>query len=77
MNTAEIEYRYNFISFWRNEYAIYNHGMSRSEFWQWCTDRDNLNEFISVYYDWSMNGFDMQFKPQLSGHGKDMKWIGG
>ena len=78
MNSSTVNYRYNYIEFWRTAYIGFPHNMSREEFFRWCIDFENLSDFMGVYFDWAANGFSDETMPRLEFVAQNkFKWGGG
>jgi len=39
--------------------------MELAEFMEWCMDFDNLNVFLTLYFDWAHNGFNRWDSPSI------------
>lgn len=85
--------RYNFINIWQKRYAHMSARydgrattrsnsegkgiMDREEFFTWCRDFDNLNVFISIYFDWAMNGFNRWDSPSIDRINSELGYVAG
>lgn len=90
--------RYNFVRIWQKRYAhmkarhdgratTYSHSqgkglMAYAEFMVWCKDFNNLNEFVTIYFDWAHNGFNRwdspsidRIKPELGYVAGNIQWL--
>lgn len=77
----EEQRRYNFIRIWQKRYAhmvarhegrATNHSNSqgkgiatKEEFFAWCKNFENLNVFLTIYFDWAHNGFNRWDSPSI------------
>lgn len=73
--------RYDFLRIWQKRYAHmkarhegratkHSHSegkgiMDYDEFMQWCKTFDNLNIFLTIYFDWAANGFNRWDSPSV------------
>ena len=73
--------RYNFVRIWQKRYAHmkarhegrstnYSHSngkglMSRDEFFAWCKDFENLQAFLTLYFDWAAEDFPIGLSPSI------------
>lgn len=39
--------------------------LTQSEFLEWCKEFDNLQAFITLYFDWAANGFNRWDSPSI------------
>jgi hypothetical protein len=39
--------------------------MTQEEFFDWCKDFTNLQEFLTIYFDWAANGFQRWDSPSI------------
>ena len=90
--------RYNFVRIWGRRYnhmslraagtttnkshAAGKEILSREEFMEWCKDKDNMDAFISMYFDWMQNDFALWYCPSIDridpekGYTKDnIQWM--
>lgn len=74
-------FRYNFLRIWGRRYAHMkarvegrstnrsNAGgkelMTKEEFFKWCKDFDNLDSFMSLWFDWANSGFKLWNAPSI------------
>lgn len=73
--------RYNLIRIWQKRYAhmvarhegrasthsqSYGKGIcTKEEFMLWCKDFENLNVFLTIYFEWARNGFKRWDSPSI------------
>lgn len=73
--------RFNMIRIWQKRYAhmVARHEgrstnssnsqgkgiCSREDFFEWCKDFTNLQEFITLYFDWASEGFPLHLSPSV------------
>lgn len=73
--------RYNFLRIWKRRYyhmlsrtegrsthasnALGKKIISQDEFIVWCKDFKNLNEFITIYFEWAQNDFPLYLAPSI------------
>lgn len=73
--------RYNFIRIWQKRYAhmkaraegrstnksgSFGQGlMSQEQFFDWCKNKENLDTFVALYYDWFHSDFSLWFSPSI------------
>lgn len=73
--------RYNFIRIWQKRYAHMkaradgrstnksgaagHELMSQDEFFAWCMDKENLDTFLALYYDWMQADFALWCSPSI------------
>lgn len=85
--------RYNFIRIWGKRYnhmkerhdgrsTHYSHCqgkglLSRNEFFAWCMDFENLQTFLTIYFDWAAADFPLGLSPSIDRIDSDLGYIYG
>lgn len=85
--------RYSFIRIWKKRYAHmlarhegrsthYSHSqgkgiMSQEEFMEWCKDFDNMQHFLTIYFEWAESGFLLWLTPSVDRIHSDKGYVAG
>ena len=51
--------------------------LSKEEFLEWCMDFDNLQAFITLYFDWAAAEFDLSLSPSVDRINPDEGYVVG
>lgn len=85
--------RYNFVRIWQKRYAHmkarhdgrathFSHCegkglLSKEEFFVWCKDFDNMQTFLTIYFEWVSEDFPLGLSPSIDRINPDLGYIEG
>lgn len=85
--------RYNFLNIWAKHYAHmkarhegrathFSHCegkglMSREEFFEWCKDFENMQDFLTIYFEWASKGFPRDLSPSVDRIDSKLGYVAG
>lgn len=85
--------RYNFVRIWGKRYAHmkarhdgrstnFSHSngkgiMSKDEFFEWCKLQENLDSFMTLWFEWAMADFPLWLSPSIDRIDPNLGYVAG